>query len=269
MAYETILVEAEGGVGTLTLNRPAKKNAMNPTMHLEVADALEKIRYDDAIAILVVTGAGDAFSSGMDLKEYFIDLKSQPNEFDRINRVSIEWRGRTIRHFPKPTVAMVNGYCFGGALPIVESCDIAVAADEATFGLSEINFRSIPGGMVTKDIVDMLRPREGLYYALTGKTFDGKRAAEIGLVTLSVPKAQLMTEVYEHARLLKGKDAIALRHTKETFKHSAAMDRDDAYNFATAKAAEGNYQQGKDGNMYAEIGGFIKGEFKPGLGHKE
>ncbi len=114
----------------------------------------------------------------------------------------------------------------------------------------------------------MLHPREALYYALTGKPFDGKRAAEIGLVTLSVPKDRLMAEVYEHATLLKDKDATALRQTKETFKHSLTMDRDDAYNFATAKANEGTYHQGQGGNMYAEIGGFINGEFKPASGTK-
>lgn len=266
-----IRYENDDGIVTLTIDRPEKRNAMNPEMHRQMHAALTELRFDPSVRVLIVTGAGDSFCAGQDLKEYFYDFDERQAKIERekSRALSHDWRSNLLRNFPAPTIAAINGWCFGGAFSIVCSCDIAIAADEATFGLSEINFRSIPGGMVTKDIVDMLRPREGLYYALTGKTFDGKRAAEIGLVTLSVPKAQLMTEVYEHARLLKGKDAIALRHTKETFKHSAAMDRDDAYNFATAKAAEGNYQQGKDGNMYAEIGGFIKGEFKPGLGHKE
>jgi trans-feruloyl-CoA hydratase/vanillin synthase len=264
MAYETILVEAEGGVGILTLNRPAKKNAMNPTMHLEVADALEKIRYDDAIAILVVTGAGDAFSSGMDLKEYFIDLKSQPNEFDRINRVSIEWRGRTIRHFPKPTVAMVNGYCFGGALPIVEGCDIAVAADEATFGLSEINYKNFPAGSVTRSLINIMRPRDLLWYTLTGRPWDGKKAAEIGLVNLSVPLAELREQTMEIAREIASKDPSALRAAKETYRFSIGLDWDASVNFSNAKSAQHVARQ-NDAFRKEGIKDFLEGKYRPGF----
>ena len=96
--------------------------------------------------------------------------------------MATEWRGRTLRYFPKPTIAMVNGYCFGGAFSIVEGCDLAIAADEATFGLSEINFKGFPGGAVSKSLANLLRPRDALFYALTGRRFDGKTAAEIGLV---------------------------------------------------------------------------------------
>ena len=110
-----------------------------------MTEALEDLRYDDDARAVVITGAGDAFSAGMDLKEFFIELKDKPAEYDRVTRVSIEWRGRTIRYFPKPTIAMVNGHCYGGAFTIVEACDLAVAADEARFGLSEINFKMFSG----------------------------------------------------------------------------------------------------------------------------
>ena len=177
MAYDTIRVDLDGGVATLTLNRPEKKNAMNPRLHDEVTEALEKLRYDDDARVVVITGAGDAFSAGMDLKEFFIELKDKPAEYDRVTRVSVEWRGRTIRYFPKPTIAMVNGHCYGGAFTIVEACDLAVAADEAKFALSEINFKMFPGGSVSKSMGNLLRPRDYLWYAMTGRPFDGKTAA--------------------------------------------------------------------------------------------
>jgi trans-feruloyl-CoA hydratase/vanillin synthase len=82
--------------------------------------------------------------------------------------MAVEWRGRTLRYYPKPTIAMVNGYCFGGAFSIVEGCDLAVAADEAKFGLSEINFRMFPGGSVSKSLANLMRPRDALLYAMTG-----------------------------------------------------------------------------------------------------
>ena len=88
------------------------------------------------------------------------------------------------------TIAMVNGYCFGGAFAIVEGCDLAIAAEEATFGLSEINFKGFPGGAVSKSLANLLRPRDALLYAMTGRRFDGKTAASIGLVILpSLPRS--------------------------------------------------------------------------------
>src|SRR5262249_58460368 len=97
-------------------------------------------------------------------------------------RLATEWRGRTLRYFPKPTIAMVNGYCFGGAFSIVEGCDIAIAAEEATFGLSEINFKGFPGGCVSKPLAQLFRPPDALVYGSTGRRFDGKAAAAMGFV---------------------------------------------------------------------------------------
>jgi feruloyl-CoA hydratase/lyase len=268
MAYETILLEVEDGVGVLTLNRPQKKNAMNPTMHVEVTDALERARYDDHIAVLVVTGAGNTFSAGMDLKEYFLDLKSNPNEFDRINRIATEWRGRTIRHFPKPTIAMVNGYCFGGALPIVEGCDLAVAANEATFGLSEINYKNFPAGSVTRSLINIMRPRDLLWYTLTGRPFDGKKAEEIGFVNLAVPLADLRAQTLEIAKEIAAKDASALRAAKETYRFSIGMDWDMAMNFSNAKSAQHVARQ-NDAFRKEGIVDFLAGKYRPGLDSHE
>ena len=150
--------------------------------------------------MLVITGAGNSFCAGMDLKEVFHALKDQPARYDKVIRLATEWRGRTLRYYPKPTIAMINGYCFGGAFSIVEGCDLAIAADEATFGLSEINFKGFPGGAVSKSLANLLRPRDALFYALTGRRFDGKIAAEIGLVNFSVPLRQLKKKPWRSRR---------------------------------------------------------------------
>src|SRR3954451_7060680 len=118
----------------------------------------------------------------MDLKEFFIALKDKPAEYEAVWKMAVEWRGRTLRYYPKPVIAMVNGFCFGGAFAILEGCDLAVAADEATFGLSEINFKLFPGGTVSKALANLFRPRDALLYALTGRPFHGQEAARIGLV---------------------------------------------------------------------------------------
>ena len=110
---------------------------------------------------------------------------------------------------------MVNGYCFGGAFTQVCACDIAIAADEATFGLSEVNWGVIPGGIVSWNVAEMLSHRDAMYYAMTGLPFDGKKAAEIKLVNYSVPRAASRTKPSRLAKLLMEKNPHALRATKE------------------------------------------------------
>ena len=189
--YETILVEKKDGITTIRLNRPKKKNAMSPTLHREMHAALRDLQFDDETQVLVITGSGDAFCAGQDLKEYFYDNKDSVRQTEEIQRISHEWRHQILNTFPKPTIASINGYCFGGAFTIVASSDIAIAANEATFGLSEINFGSIPGGLVAKAISTEMNYRQMLYYSLTGEQFDGKRSVEIGFTTMSVPRAEL------------------------------------------------------------------------------
>src|SRR3990172_12158668 len=264
MQYQTLLVEIKDKVAKVMLNRPDKKNAMSPQLHKDMTAALEALRYNENVAVLVITGAGDSFCAGMDLKEFFHELKGKPDEYDRIYRISVEWRGRTLRQFPKPTIAMVNGHCFGGAFSIVEGCDLAVAADEAQFGLSEINFRMFPGGGVSKALANLMRPRDALLYAMTGRRFDGKKAAEIVFVNQSVPRARLEAETLALAKELAGKDPVALRACKDAYRFSLEMPWDAAISYACAKENEVFVLQ-KGAWVEEGIGDFVKGLYKPGL----
>ncbi len=268
MPYETVLVDIRDRIAKITMNRPEKKNAMNPQLIREVVQVLEELRYNRDVGVLVITGAGNSFCAGMDLKEYFHDLKlKDPDEFDRVGRMLQDWRGRNMRHYPKPTIAMVNGFCFGGAFPIVECCDLAIAADEAQFGLSEINFGLFPGGHVSKSLANLFRPRDALFYGMTGRKFDGKVAADIGFVNFSVPLARLEEETMAVAREIATKDPLALRAAKDTYRFSLEMSWEAAMNFSNAKVNELLLQQ-KGGWLDSGIGDFMKGLYKPGLeGH--
>ncbi len=268
MELHTIKLDVDKGVAKLTFNRPQKKNAMNPQLHKEMTRLFEELRYDDGVRVLVITGAGDSFCAGMDLKEFFHDLKSRPNEYDQVLRLATEWRSRTLRYFPKPTIAMVNGYCFGGAFSIVESCDLAFAAAEAKFGLSEINFKGFPGGSVSKSLANLFRPRDALFYAMTGRSFDGTEAARIGFVNKAFPLAELETETLKIAAEIAGKDQVALRMTKEAYRHSLDMPLDAALNFIVTKEAQMTMMQG-DAWRNEGIRDFVSGEYKPGLGGHE
>ena len=264
MNYETLLVDVQDKVATITLNRPEKRNAMSPQLHQDMTEALEALRYDDTSRVLVITGAGDAFCAGMDLKEFFVALKDKPAEYDRTERLAVEWRGRTLRYYPKPVIAMINGYCFGGAFSIVEGSDLAVAAHEATFGLSEINFDIFPGGSVSKSLANLFRPRDALLYALTGRPFDGREAARIGFINYSVPKAELRDNVMGLAREIAAKDPTAAKATKEAYRHSLDMGWEAAMNYSRAKVAEVTlHQQG--GWREAGIGDFLDKKYRPGL----
>ena len=264
MTYETLLLEKSDGVGLVTLNRPDKKNAMNPQLHEDMTALLDELRYDAGVNCIVITGAGNSFCAGMDLKEVFHDLKDQPARYDRIIRMATEWRGRTLRYYPKPTIAMINGYCFGGAFSIVESCDLAIAADEATFGLSEINFKGFPGGSVSKTLANLFRPRDALFYGLTGQKFGGKEAAAIGFVNRSFPLAKLKEETLAIARTIAGKDPSALKATKDGYRFSLEMSWEASMNYTAAKEVELAHHQ-KVGWKDEGVGDFVKGKFKPGL----
>jgi trans-feruloyl-CoA hydratase/vanillin synthase len=265
MNYQTLKIETADRVAKLILNRPEKKNAMNPQLHEDMTRALEDMRYRDDIAVVVITGAGGTFCAGMDLKEFFHALKGKNNhEYDRIFRMATEWRGRTLRYYPKPTIAMVNGYCFGGAFSIVEGCDLAVAADEAKFGLSEINFGMFPGGSVSKSLANVMHSRDALLYAMTGRTFDGKQAAEMKFVNFSVPLVDLEAETMALAKEIAAKDPAALRGCKDGYRFSLEMSWEASMSYTAAKE-EGVLSAQKGGWIESGVGDFVKGKYKPGL----
>jgi trans-feruloyl-CoA hydratase/vanillin synthase len=266
--YETLLIEKNEGVTTIRFNRPDKKNAMNPTLHREMHHALQELEWDEDTQVLVITGSGNAFCAGQDLKEYFYANKDSERDREEIQRISHAWRHQILNYFPKPTIASINGYCFGGAFTIVASCDIAIAADEARFGLSEINFGSIPAGLVAKAISPEMHYRQMLYYSLTGEQFDGKRSVEIGFTTMSVPRAELEARTMQVANTLKGKDRHALKAVKDAYKgvDIRTMSYEDARYWLKARLGQMTHEQKNANWMDHGIGKFIEGTYQPGKG---
>jgi trans-feruloyl-CoA hydratase/vanillin synthase len=265
--YETILVSKENGVTTVRFNRPHKRNAMNPTLHREMYSVLDELEFDDETQVLVLTGQGEAFSAGQDLKEYFDANKDSPRDREEIRRISHGWRHQKLYNFAKPTIAMINGWCFGGAFTVVASTDVAIAADDAIFGLSEINFGSLPAGLVAKVVSGLMMPRQALYYSMTGEKFDGRRATELGFTTLSVPRAELEQRTLAIADVLKRKDPRALRATKELFKgvDLRSMSFDDAWNWLNARERQLTLEQRNNNWMEKGVAQFMEGSYRPGL----
>jgi len=232
---KTVLVEFDNGVAWVTLNRPEKRNAMNPTLNQEMLDTLNALEGDDRCQVLVLTGAGESFAAGMDLREYFRALDDKPRiERIKAQRTAYEWQWRRLMYFEKPTIAMVNGWCFGGAFTPVVACDLAIAANEATFGISEINWGILPGGNVTR-AAHIMGDRNALYYIMTGLPFDGAKAASMGLVNESVPLAQLRQRTRELCDVLLQKNTNVLKAAKDTYKRTAGMPWDLSEDYIIAK----------------------------------
>lgn len=265
-ALKNVVVELDEGIAWITLNRPDKRNAMNPELNDEMVRVLDALEIDERVNVLVLTGAGDAFSAGMDLKEYFRDLDSLSySQKIRRRRSAWQWQWKMLLTYPKPTIAMINGWCFGGAFTPMVACDLAIAADDAQFGLSEINWGIIPGGQVTKAITAMMSTRDAMYYALTGETFDGRRAAQMGLVNESVPHERLRERTRELAQILRSKNPTALRGTKIAVRHVQQMAWEISDDYLMAKNVEASMLDPERGNKEALKQFLDEKSYKPGL----
>jgi trans-feruloyl-CoA hydratase/vanillin synthase len=263
---KTVLVEFEDGIAWVYFNRPEKRNAMSIELNREMRATVEHLATDDRCRVLVLSGKGTAFAAGMDLQDYFRATDNAPDTtLLQVRRETEEWQWRWLRMFPKATIAMVNGYCFGGAFAPFVACDLAIAAEEATFGLSEINWGIIPGGNASKAMVDMCGQRATLYYAMTGEPFSGKKAAEMGLVNEAVPLAKLKDRTRELAKILLEKNDTTLRGVKVTVKRIATMDWDTSADYLYAKISEAIHMGGANNRKGAMKAFLDDKKFKPGV----
>lgn len=211
MELETIIYHKEENVVWITFNRPEVLNAQNGTMVSELAKALEQANSDDEVYVIVLTGAGDrAFSAGGDIEE-FLDWHS----IDFIKMYKGAKRPfELIREIPKPVIAMVNGLALGGGCEIAMACDIIIAAENARFGLPEINVGVIPGGGGTQMLPRLVGEKKAKELIFTGEFISAEEALRLGLVNRIVPMEKLREAVEELVAKLKGKSPAILRYAK-------------------------------------------------------
>ncbi len=267
---DNVLVEFDDGIAWVTLNRPEKRNAMSPALNAEMRLVVDALATDARCGVLVLTGAGESFAAGMDLKEYFRETDGAPDTvLLDVRRTAEEWQWRRLRNYPKPTIAMVNGWCFGGAFTPMCACDLAIAAEEAIFGLSEINWGILPAGNVTKAVMETIGYRQALYLTMTGEQFDGRRAAQMGLVNEAVPLSELRDRTRDLAQVLLKKNQTVLRGAKIAMKQVKLMDWDTSADYLYAKMGEA-LQLGAADNRNEAMKAFLDDKtFKPGMQHFE
>lgn len=252
-------------IAWVKFNRPDKRNCMSPALNRRMFEILDELEHRDDVGVLVLTGEGSAWSAGMDLKEYF--RENEAKGLGAVRKAQSEAYGwwRRLRWYQKPTIAMVNGWCFGGGYGPLFACDLAFAADEAQFALSEINWGILPGGGATKVVVELLSMRDAMYHAMTGELIDGRKAAEWKLVNESLPADQLEARVAAVAAVLLKKNPTALKATKDAVRRVGEMTYDNAedYLIRAQEAANSFDNEGRKEGIRQFID---EKSYKPGLG---
>jgi enoyl-CoA hydratase len=222
-SYETLLVERRGRVAVITINRPQKLNALNIQTRAEGAAALEELREDEGVRVVVITGAGEkAFVAGADIAEF--EGRTAVSQRDVMTARSLF---TAVDTFPKPVIAMINGFCLGGGCELALSCDIRVASETARFGQPEINLGIIPGGGGTQRLTRLVGEGKAMELILTGDMIDAQHAYSLGLVNLVVPAADLEAKTMELANRIAEKSPVALRMAKEAVKTAARANLDE------------------------------------------
>ena len=222
-SYETLLVERRGRVAVITINRPQKLNALNIQTRAEGAAALEELREDESVRVVVITGAGEkAFVAGADIGEF--EGRTAVSQRDVMTARSLF---TAVDTFPKPVIAMINGFCLGGGCELALSCDIRVASETARFGQPEINLGINPGGGGTQRLTRLVGEGKAMELILTGDMIDAQHAYNLGLVNLVVPAADLEAKTLELANRIAEKSPVALRMAKEAVKTAARANLDE------------------------------------------
>ena len=262
---DTVAFEVADRIAWVRFNRPEKRNCMSPKLNRRMLEVIEGLEFRDDVGVLVLTGEGSAWSAGMDLKEYFRDNEEAGLAATRkAQREAYNWWER-LRWYEKPTVAMIDGWCFGGAYGPLFACDLAFASEESQFGLSEINWGILPGGGASKVASELLSFRNAMYHAMMGENMSGAEAAAAGLVNEALPADALEARVREVCEMLLAKDAEALKATKWAIRRVREMSYDNAEDYLI-RAQEAANSFGFGARKEATRQFIDEKTFKPGLG---
>jgi len=259
--FEGLKLTIDGSAATIEIRRPEKRNAMSPALHESMTRALDVIESAGDIKVAVMTGVDDVFCGGMDLEKYFLEAFDDPARLRGNFATSHAWMRRW-KAFPAVTLASINGLCIGGGLLMASLADIAIAAEEAVFGLSEVNFGIFPAGGTTWAVANNMSRKHALYHSLTAERFDGRRAAEMGLVSVAVPRCRLAEETARVVELLKQKPIEALRYTKRVYERSRAMTFPEAQEWEVAMLFDLSYTT-RDAWIKDALAAFRQRQYRP------
>lgn len=230
--YSTLHAHTDGGVLTLTMNRPEKRNALNPVMIDELTQALEAAGSNPACEVILLTGAGEAFCAGLDL-EHLETLSAKTPEEHRADSERIARLLRTLYDTPKPTIAAVNGAAIAGGMGLATICDFTLAIPEAKFGYTEVKIGFV-GAIVSAFLRGQIGDKHARDLLLTGRLIKAPEAFDLGLVTRVVPEPELMYEARNLAKKLLCNSPAAMQATKRLLSQHAHDELDEEIEAAIA-----------------------------------
>jgi trans-feruloyl-CoA hydratase/vanillin synthase len=264
---DTVDHEVVDGIAWVWFNRPEKRNCMSRKLNRQMLRVLDALEFRDDVGVVVLAGRGEAWSAGMDLQEYFREPEAEGFEaIRRSQQESYGWFAR-LRNFEKVTIAMIDGWCFGGAYAPLYACDLAFCSHESVFGLSEVNWGILPGGGASKVVADLMPLRDAMYHALMGENMTGEQAERARLVNESLPSDQLEARVREVATALLAKNWQTLKATKRTVRAVRLMEYDQALDYQVRAQEALMYVDETKGRQEAMRQFLDDKSFKPGLGH--
>ena len=221
--YQTITVEKRGAVAVLTINRPDKLNALNKTVHAEGVAALDELKRDGEVRVVVITGSGPkSFIAGADISEFA--GQTPVTQRDLFNERTFF---NSLDTFPKPVIAMINGFCLGGGNELALACDLRVCSENARFAQPEINLGIMCGGGGTQRLTRLIGEGRAMEIILTGDMIDAQTALKFGLVTAVHPAEELEAKTMELAEKIAEKAPIALQLSKEAVKFASRSNLDE------------------------------------------
>lgn len=224
---ETVLLQREGRVAVLTVNRPDKLNALNDQVREDMLVQLAALESDAEIGAVVITGAGEkSFIAGADIAEF-----AGRSPFDQRHAMRSPRIFDVMASFPKPVIAMINGFCLGGGCELAMSCDMRIAADTARFGQPEIKLGLIPGGGGTQRLPRLVGLGQAMRLILTGDMIGAAEAREIGLVDMVLPAAELRAKTLELAARIAAFSPLTVKVAKEAIRASEKLSIEEGITY--------------------------------------
>ena len=220
MEFETVILCVKNGTATLTFNRPKALNVLNSQLILELGQALEEVAVDENVRVLVITGGEKVFVAGGDIKEMMSCDSIKAKQYI----LSVHKVFNRLAEFPKPTIAAICGFSFGGGMELAAACDIRIAADDASFGFPEVKLGIFPAGGGSQRIpriIGMLKTKELMF---TGDTIDASSALAIGLINYMVPSEEVLPKAYVLAEKIGKNAPLALKALKESIHTGLDVD---------------------------------------------
>jgi enoyl-CoA hydratase len=236
MSYEYILLERDGALAIITLNRPKQLNALSQAVLREIEAGLDELAADDAIRAIILTGAGDrAFAAGADIGE-LAALESATQ--GRILAARSHQLGRKMAELGKPIIAAINGFALGGGLELALACDIRLASETAQVGLPEVTLGIIPGWGGTQRLPRLVGPGMAKLLMMTGDRIDAAEALRIGIVERVYPQGELLDAARQLGQKLASLPPLSIAAIKQAVNRGLNMALDDANMFEAGLFAE-------------------------------